>query len=129
MAQPRIVFVLNKALPGKSTKERERLDAEVRSHAATISHARAKAKRTQRRQPGRGDDDGRVQVFARESVPYPGFGGFRYELYQNVPHKNRSENLRMLDFYTQIMTPNLDLAAEVFNVTNVFSYFLDVMSL
>jgi hypothetical protein len=124
---PRIVFVLNQTQPGKSTKERERLDAEVRSHAATISHARRiKAKQNQRI---RRDNRKPVQVLALESVPYPGFGGFRYELYQNVPHKNMPENLVVLDFYSQIMTPSLDLAAEVFNVTNVFSYFLDVMSL
>lgn len=124
--------------PGRksSKKARELERATARSHAARISHGRAKDRRRLRVKIYCPKPDSNVSNEhtgsrnpAYDGVPqtvsiFPGFGNFRNELFDLLPDRTCIEDLKVLDFFVGVTLPGIDVASEVFNASGLFQFIL-----
>ena len=116
MSQKPDLCFINSLSGDRSQEARELQIAQVHSHAATVRSRSLKArfasrsKNTKRRSSpigaitglncdssidsGYGSDD---YDLTKES-PWPGFGGFRTDIYLHIPHEGRIEVLKTIDF-------------------------------
>ncbi len=132
------IFFLN-STKQSSRREYELQDAAARSHAAKVSHHRAKTRRMARirRLDAANIHDavaGHVKVFrcgTLESIDlisatsiFPGFGSFRSELLDLLPNKACAGDLQALDFFVEVTLPKNDVVNEMFNNSGLLNFML-----
>lgn len=144
-----ILFInANKEL---SKKEEESQNSYARSHAARvvaarIASARTKAQVNAKRGPVFKSVTRKHAVVPSDHLPlasseavvrhvvgykalteppvYPGFGSFRGELFDILPSGTHIEDLRALDFFTQVTLPDMDVVNEMFDQLSLSGQFL-----
>ena len=122
-----------------SAREHELQAAAARSHAAKISHHRAKQRaKTKIRWPDSAEPRDVVDEYARvldsddpkkfgrrvAASIFPGFGSFRSELLDLIPNHAHPEDSRVLDFFVGVTLPGIDVANEMFDNSGVFPFIL-----
>lgn len=160
MSQKSNFCFINSLSAERSQEARELQIAQIRSHAAKVRSRSLKARFASRSNntKGRSSPDSVVTGLSRDNSidsgygsddhdlpkesPWPGFGGYRTDIYLHIPHEENIQILRTIDFCmyayqaiahadfqdSQHVWPNNELVCQVFNVTNVFSNLLIMMS-
>lgn len=110
-------------------RDRQLRQSAVRSHVAKITYASETRIRNLANppypRPRELSKQSEIEAYSSTCLPiHPGFGCFRSELLEVLPHEVNTTDLRLFDRLTQITLSGMDIASEIFSFHQVYHFLL-----